>query len=419
MSASTLVEHRQRRLSAGGRSPDWWSSAARPSVFSATVLPPVFGPLIDERAQARRGRGRSARPSPGRAAGGARRAAAPRRRPRPPRRASAARAPPRASARSSAPVASTSARARPPRSPTAPTARAGSARPPRARRSPPPTGGCSARRRRTARRTASAPSSDASWTMPGTLRRALAFTASTGRPPRSVTKSSCRCSRSSLERASCRAPRVTRCRPFRSSVRSLRSCGEALSRRSEPSSSTRARSPRRAARATGRSRPPSSRRSGASSPARRAPAARASAPATRVATCRSVAGGERRRRAPRARRLADVARPRRAAARRRRRAARSPRPSAPAAAPPRRVGRRVERGGEFRAVRGLGGAREALDDRRKLEHRRARAVHLSSVGSAAMDVMVFVEIPAGSRNKYEYDSELGGHRPRPAGSSPR
>ena len=32
--------------SAGGRRPHWYSAAARPSVFSATVLPPVFGPLI-------------------------------------------------------------------------------------------------------------------------------------------------------------------------------------------------------------------------------------------------------------------------------------------------------------------------------------------------------------------------------------
>ena len=40
------------------------------------------------------------------------------------------------------------------------------------------------------------PEPDESWTIPFTLRRALGFTASTGRPPRSATKSSCRCSRS-------------------------------------------------------------------------------------------------------------------------------------------------------------------------------------------------------------------------------
>ena len=68
MSASTSSKTGSAASRAGGRSPDWCSSAARPSVFSATVLPPVFGPLIDERAQRRRGRGRSARPSRGRAA---------------------------------------------------------------------------------------------------------------------------------------------------------------------------------------------------------------------------------------------------------------------------------------------------------------------------------------------------------------
>ena len=73
--------------------------------------------------------------------------------------------------------------------------------------------------------------------MPGTLRRALAFTASTGRPPRWVTKSSCRCSRRPPDRTSCSSFSFTRCRPVRSWTRSLRSCGEAVSRRSEPSSS--------------------------------------------------------------------------------------------------------------------------------------------------------------------------------------
>ena len=46
MSASTSSNTGSAAVAAGGRSPDWWSSAARPSVFSATVLPPVFGPLI-------------------------------------------------------------------------------------------------------------------------------------------------------------------------------------------------------------------------------------------------------------------------------------------------------------------------------------------------------------------------------------
>ena len=39
--------------------------------------------------------------------------------------------------------------------------------------------------------------------MPGTLRRELALTARTGRPPRWVTKSSCRCSRRPPDRTSC------------------------------------------------------------------------------------------------------------------------------------------------------------------------------------------------------------------------
>ena len=46
MSASTWSKTGSAAVSAGGRSPDWCSSAASPSVFSATVLPPVFGPLI-------------------------------------------------------------------------------------------------------------------------------------------------------------------------------------------------------------------------------------------------------------------------------------------------------------------------------------------------------------------------------------
>src|SRR6266511_3728860 len=83
------------------------------------------------------------------------------------------------------------------------------------------------------------PEPDASWTMPPIRRRALAFSASTGRPPRSVTKSSCRCSRNAGLRASRRNSSKTRSFPARSSLRSRRRSGEALSRRSEPSSSTR------------------------------------------------------------------------------------------------------------------------------------------------------------------------------------
>ncbi len=46
MSASTWSKTGSAAVSAGGRSPAWWRSAARPRVFSATVLPPVLGPLI-------------------------------------------------------------------------------------------------------------------------------------------------------------------------------------------------------------------------------------------------------------------------------------------------------------------------------------------------------------------------------------
>ena len=51
MSASTSSNTGSTAVSAGTRSPDWCSSAASPSVFSATVLPPVFGPRDHERAQ--------------------------------------------------------------------------------------------------------------------------------------------------------------------------------------------------------------------------------------------------------------------------------------------------------------------------------------------------------------------------------
>ena len=46
MSASTSSKTGSDADSAGGRKPAWCRSAASPSVFSATVLPPVFGPLI-------------------------------------------------------------------------------------------------------------------------------------------------------------------------------------------------------------------------------------------------------------------------------------------------------------------------------------------------------------------------------------
>ena len=45
--------------------------------------------------------------------------------------------------------------------------------------------------------------------------------------------------------------------------------------------------------------------------------------------------------------------------------------------------------------------------------------HGRSLTRRMNDGVVFVEIPAGSRNKYEWDDELGGHRRSTGGSSPR
>ena len=74
--------------------------------------------------------------------------------------------------------------------------------------------------------------------MPGTRPRADAFSASTGRPPRSVTKSSWRCSATAGSCAILRRRSASFPRPSRSSRRRRRSDGEAESFRSEPSSST-------------------------------------------------------------------------------------------------------------------------------------------------------------------------------------
>ncbi len=82
------------------------------------------------------------------------------------------------------------------------------------------------------------PEPDESWTMPGTRPRADALSARTGRPPRSVTKSSWRCSASAGSRAILRSRSASFPRPSRSSRRRRRSTGEAESFRSEPSSST-------------------------------------------------------------------------------------------------------------------------------------------------------------------------------------
>ena len=237
MSARSRSKTGSTARAAGGRRPDWCRSAATPSVFSATVLPPVFGPLMTSARRSPRSRsigtavaGSSSgclAPSSRTSADGS--TGAPRQ-----RRDSV----PRARTRSSAPVASTSA------------VSACAFAPADAERSP--------RIRSASSRSAPAasdwrllsstisngstnsvcPEPDESWTMPCTLRRALAFSASTGRPPRCVTKSSCRWSRIADERASRRSSSTTVWRRPRSSLRSRRRRGEALSRRSEPSSST-------------------------------------------------------------------------------------------------------------------------------------------------------------------------------------
>ena len=69
MSASTASNTGSAARTAGGRRPHWCISAARPSVFIPTVLPPVLGPTRRRRG-VRAGRGRSARRSRGRAADG-------------------------------------------------------------------------------------------------------------------------------------------------------------------------------------------------------------------------------------------------------------------------------------------------------------------------------------------------------------
>ena len=202
---------------AGGRRPHWWSSAASPSVFSATVLPPVFGPETTTRAQVaelevdrngvRRVEQRVTRAEQDDLVGDLDGGAAP-------ARATAPHA--RARGRSRA-MASTSVAQRPGlrRRPTARELARGCARPRRARRSPPR--GAVVRVSTTANGSTKSvwPEPELSWTMPGTAPRALACSASTGRPPRSVTKSSCRWSRRAGSRASERSRSPSRARPSR------------------------------------------------------------------------------------------------------------------------------------------------------------------------------------------------------------
>ena len=237
MSARTWSNTGSSTWSAGGRSPHWCSSAASPSVFSATVLPPVFGPEMT-----------TARSSPGSrsigtaVAGSSSGCLAPRRITpalrvtRVPRHRR--ERPAHARARSISPVAST--RATMP-SAWSPTVRESSRR----IRVTSSRSALSASRSRLESSTTAngstnsvCPEPELSWTMPGTAPRADARSARTGRPARSVTKSSERCSRSDGSRASERRRSVIRPRPSRSSRRRRRSAGEAPSRRSEPSSST-------------------------------------------------------------------------------------------------------------------------------------------------------------------------------------
>ena len=237
MSASTSSKTGSAAVSAGGRRPDWCSSAARPSVFSATVLPPVFGPLMTSARRSPRSRSIGTA-VPGSSSGcraSTRRTSSETRTGAPRQRRESV---PHATARSIAPVASTSAVSASARSPTA----TDSSR--RIRSTSSRSSAIASDWRLESSTTSNGstksvcPEPEASWTIPFTLERELALTASTGRPPRMATKSSCRCSARLGERASRRSSSATRWRPSRSSRRSLRRRGEALSRRSEPSSST-------------------------------------------------------------------------------------------------------------------------------------------------------------------------------------
>ena len=109
----------------------------------------------------------------------------------------AATATPRASARSSAASASTSRRpGRGPPDAERRRAPRGSAPPPRARRGQLAEPRCCASTTAMGSTKIVCPEPELSWTMPGTRRAADAFTASTGRPARSVVNVSCRCDRS-------------------------------------------------------------------------------------------------------------------------------------------------------------------------------------------------------------------------------
>ena len=117
-------------------------------------------------------------------------------------------------------------------------ARAGSAPPPRARRWPPPRAGCSARRPRAARRTASGPSRTRRGRSRHLRARRRRRPAPAGRRARRRSPPA-GAARARSRRPGGAAPRRSGARPVRSSRAEPRSFGEALSRTSLPSSSTR------------------------------------------------------------------------------------------------------------------------------------------------------------------------------------
>ena len=226
------------------------------------------------------------------------------------------------------------------------------------------------------------PEPELSWTMPGTLPRADARSASTGRPPRVGDEVVLQVL---AQIAGSRARRwsrsVSRARPSRSSRRRRRSAGEAPSRRSEPSvldgAFDRLREP---SAGQGRSHP---RCAGEAGVPRRTPRARY---ARRLPARPSTRSRE----APRRRAFPLARRSRRAAAPPRTRpssgsaagrAARPPRSSAPAARRP-PPGRRT--GASASAVRlsrlARRGRREAIEDRRKLQQLERPRIHPGSLG---------------------------------------
>ena len=213
MSASTRSNTGRRARAAGTRRPHWWSIASRPSVFSATVLPPVFGPRPPAPGRPRAA-GRSARPPPGRAADGGPRAGRPRRPARRGIRATPARGPPGRARGRGAASAAVSRRPRATRS--SPTSREST------RRMRASSSGSAAASSRTLLFASTSsmgsmksvcPEPELSWTMPGTAERDDAFTASTGRPPRSVVNDSCRWERSRAARVRSRSAAARRAPP--------------------------------------------------------------------------------------------------------------------------------------------------------------------------------------------------------------